>query len=178
MPRKAPARRNKRPTAPRGRPIGPMNIPTVQCNPKRRYTLMFNDQEIETPPAPKSGTITYGQLYNALYMQINAHKNPPFNIVTAPSFGMWRNIRLVSAAAWGVPFSVNNNTGVKFSLILNKDAMLPPSVEKFDQAAGASDRPFAMVRGSYLHWSTDAEKSRAVLTYTDVDVMTVVVEVW
>jgi hypothetical protein len=155
------------------------NIPRVICNPKRIYRLMMTEQLIEQPPKPFSGSITYQQLMAALVKQISEHKNPELNIPPATQWLLWRNLKFLKAAAWGVPFvGTAQNQGVKFSLILVKDAQAAPSVEYFDQAAGMSDRPFATVRGGPLNWSVASEGARTVLTMTDVDTLIVDVQVW
>jgi hypothetical protein len=155
------------------------NIPPAIINPRRKYRLCFLDTAIESPPRPFSGSLTYQQMMAALVKQLAEHKNPELNIPPATQWLVWRNLRFVRAHAWGVPFSGSAQTqGVKFSLILVKDAQAQPSSEVFDYAAGVSDRPYATVKGGPLNWSTGAEGARSVLTFTDVDVMYVDVEVW
>jgi hypothetical protein len=154
-------------------------IPPVVINPKRRYRLCFLDTQIESPPKPFSGVLTYQQMMAALVKQLAEHKNPELNIPPATQWLVWRNLRFIKASAWGVPFLGTSQTqGTKFSLILNKDAQAQPSSEVFDYASGASDRPYGMVRGGPLNWSTASEGDRSVITMTDVDVLYVDVEVW
>jgi hypothetical protein len=141
--------------------------------------LVFNDQAVETPPRPFTGSITYQQLMAALVKQLAEHKNPELTIPPATQWLVWRNLKVIRAHAWGVPFLGTAQTqGVKFSLILVKDAQAAPSPEVFDQAAGASDRPYGTVKGGPLNWSVASEGARSVLTMTDVDVLMVLVEVW
>jgi hypothetical protein len=154
-------------------------IPPVVINPRRHYRLAFLDTAIETPPRPFSGSITYQQMMAALVKQLAEHKNPELTIPPATQWLVWRNLRFVKAQAWGVPFLGTSQTqGVKFSLVLVKDAQAQPSSEIFDYAAGASDRPYAKVEGGELNWSTASEGARSVITMTDVDVLYVDVEVW
>lgn len=160
---------------------GPNNVPPVVFNPKRRYLVSFQNNDV-AKPGGFSGSLSYGQLMAGLVKQLSEHKPANLQDAGVTQFLVWRNIALIKARAWGVPFIQLNGAeqvvGNRFSLILLADAQAKPSTEREDTATGASDRPYAEVTGGPLNWGKSPTNAVNVLTFTDTDRLHALVEVW
>lgn len=156
-------------------------VPTVQPNPKRAYTVVLNDQSDDQ--SPFTGVITYSQILGALRYQIREHKTPalgaeaPGTVWNEP----WRYLQVCWLKAWGNPYRSDDPTaGVKFSaaLFAAQGGSRPPPPDKFDFGAGASDRPFAFIRGTPSHWADGGVGETKVISLQDADLIHVGVLVW
>lgn len=179
-----PSRGRKTPSVPRPddqRAASGYNVPTVQPNPRRRYTVVMNDQSDNE--SPFTGTVTYQQIMGALRYQISTHLTPALGAESPDTVWAepWRYLQIQWVKAWGNPFvNTDKGSGVKFSVDLEsgQGGSRAPPPDKFDFASGSSDRPYGMVRGSAQHWAEKGIGANVAISLQDADLLHVGVLVW
>lgn len=160
---------------------GGANIPTVEPNPVRQYTVVMNDQTDDKKSF--TGSISYVQLMGALRSQIKTHVTPALGAAAPDSVWSepWRYLKVNWVRAWGNPYvQADAVSGVKFSVALyqGQAGARPPPPDKFDFGAGSDDRPYGMCFGTTSHWANVETGKTNVISLQDADVIHVSVSVW
>lgn len=184
MPGKAQAKKSRG----RGRKsrAGPTNVPTIAADPKFRMTVRLVDESDEG--LPFQGDLTYKHLMAAVARQIHSHLPTPI-AMEASEIAQWSEkfltmfhwVQIHSSQAWGTPFvdaDPGTSTRFEYSLHPVDENVRAPPPAKIDTAAGASDRPFASVKGGTAFFADQLNMDHRFCHCTSVDVIDVQVSIW
>jgi len=177
MPRKSPKKTRSGKVTPT--PMGATDIPSLELNPRRRYTVRN-----VIPEAGFTGLVTYTMLASTLLKQLKFGTPGSFQDSSTNPVGFpWRYIKFIKARAWGIP----PGAGAKWTpatLVLqaevNSYPIVLPAPIKHDLAGSASNRAFITLNGTPLTWKSfdDGGIPTTILVTGNISILDCLIEVW
>lgn len=166
----------------------PMNVPTLNANPKYSLTVRFVDETDDK--LPYKGGVPYRNVVAAVARQLYSRDITPI-VMTAEEIQSWTSkffavfhyLQINSGSAWGNPYVAADrasSTKFNFQMTPSNKAVRAPLPTKMDSSSGASERPFAKLRGgpNYFSDSNTGLLDSQAFYVSSADIVDLHVTVW
>lgn len=151
---------------------GSFDVTSIVLNPKRRFTVRLLAE------AAQSGVLTFQRLASALASQLATQTATVLPVPEVLQVLPQKYIKLKHARAWGPPSEVGKRSTPTRLAIPLLQYFVEPTPTKQDVATGQSDRAFDSVKGQLQSWGKTDQPSIDALTFQNVCILDVDVEVW